>query len=206
MILIGLTGGIATGKSAVSKALRVRGIPVIDGDIVAREIVEKGQPALKKIKEAFGPAILRADGTLDRQKLGKIIFQEPHQRYVLNGIMRPYLQDTFRKKIAEVEKTGTFAAVLDIPLLFEEGYHQWVDVIMVVYAPVEVQRARLMNRDHLDKAEADRRIRAQMPVSRKAQLADVVIDNSGRPETTERQIDRWVKRYLDKKRQQPNKE
>ncbi|MFS0561046.1 dephospho-CoA kinase [Terribacillus sp. 179-K 1B1 HS] len=186
-IVIGLTGGIASGKSTVSELFREYDIPVIDADVVAREVVEPGEPALAAIVEAFGAEILLPDGTLDRPKLGSIIFPDPGKRETLNGIVHPVVRE---RMTAERDRLKPLhpAVVLDIPLLFEGNQLHLVDKVVVVSVDFEVQLERLMHRNNLTEQEALDRIASQMPLADKVARADAIIDNNGSKEDTKKQL------------------
>ncbi|WJQ06488.1 dephospho-CoA kinase [Geobacillus stearothermophilus] len=185
---IGLTGGIASGKSTVSAMMRELGLPVIDADEAARAVVRPGEEAYRQIVAAFGPGILRADGEIDRAKLGAIVFNDEQQRKVLNAIVHPAVR---KKMLAEKEahiRSGAKTVVLDIPLLFESGLTHWVDKVLVVYVDDDVQLRRLMARNGFTEEEALARIRSQWPMAEKVKRADAVIDNNGTIEETHRQL------------------
>ncbi|MED5078370.1 dephospho-CoA kinase [Geobacillus stearothermophilus] len=185
---IGLTGGIASGKSTVSAMMRELGLPVIDADEAARAVVRPGEEAYRQIVAAFGPGILRADGEIDRAKLGAIVFNDEQQRKVLNAIVHPAVR---KKMLAEKEahiRSGAKTVVLDIPLLFESGLTHWVDKVLVVYVDDDIQLRRLMARNGFTEEEALARIRSQWPMAEKVKRADAVIDNNGTIEETRRQL------------------
>jgi dephospho-CoA kinase len=184
-LLVGLTGGLATGKSTVSDILRRLGCVVLDADRLAREVVEPGQPALAAIVRAFGPEVLQPDGTLDRKRLGAIVFADPARRRILEGITHPAIRDRFLARLAELEAQGFEGIVVwDAPVMIESGGYKTVDRLVVVVADPATQRARALGRDG-DAADAERRIASQMPLADKAALADYVIDNSGDRAATE---------------------
>lgn len=190
-LLVGLTGGIATGKSTVSALLRALGCVVIDADQLAREVVEPGQPALAAIVEEFGAEVLRPDGTLDRQRLGAIVFADGARRRRLEEITHPAIRKRLLERLDRLAGEGFRGIVVfDAPVMVESGSHRTMDRLVVVVADEETQLARLMARDGLSREEALRRIRSQMPLAEKARLADYVIDNSGDRETTEAQVRR----------------
>jgi dephospho-CoA kinase len=186
-MLIGLTGGIATGKSTVSNMLRELGIHVIDADQVAREVVEPGKPAWQEIKEHFGEAVLLPDGQLNRPKLAEIIFNDGSQRKILNGIIHPYIRQEMDRKTEEALQENE-VVVLDIPLLFEGGREKEVDKVLVVYVPEEIEVRRLMERDQIDEDYARQKIASQMSIEEKKRRADAYIDNSGSREETKKQL------------------
>ena len=164
--VLGLTGGIATGKSTVVKTFREYGFPIVDGDEVAREIVEIGQPALTAIEAEFGEEVLLENGELDRKKLGQIIFSHPEKRQVLDQLLDPFLRKAILAKII-ASKQKSRLVVVDIPLLFEAGYTDNIDEIATVYVPEDIQLQRLMQRDDLSEVEAKKRIASQWPIEEK---------------------------------------
>lgn len=182
--LLGLTGGIASGKSTVSRVFKAAGYPVVDADVIARRIVEPGRPALARIVQAFGPQVLREDGKLNRAKLGEIVFSNPRRLEALNQINRPYLRAAINQALAQAKAGGASIVVGDIPLLYEADYADAFDGIAVVTVNPDVQLARLMTRDGLTEVEAKDRIASQIPLAKKAALADFVIDNNGKSEAT----------------------
>lgn len=187
-MILGLTGGIATGKSTVSEMIRDCDIPVIDADDISRAVVAPGEEALEKIKIHFGNDVIRTDGTLDREKLGDIIFSSPEEREVLNQIVHPAVRMRM-KEIAESKKrAGYQLIVMDIPLLIENNLFHLVDETVVVYAPPDLQRSRLMARNGYNENEAGKRIAAQMPIDEKCSYADHIIDNSGSLSNTKAQV------------------
>lgn len=194
-MIVGLTGGIATGKSTVTSMLRERGAYVVDADVWARKIVAKGSAGLAEIVQAFGPGILQGDGTLNRAALGQIVFRDAEARQRLNDITHPKVRDGMHKETAAyLEKHPDTPIVWDVPLLFEGETRNLVDVTILVYIPEEVQRMRLMSRDGCSEEEANRRIAAQMPIEEKRALATYVIDNSGSLDNTSEQVTRiWTK-------------
>ncbi|MCU0560157.1 MAG: dephospho-CoA kinase [Desulfobacterales bacterium] len=188
MLVAGLTGGIASGKSTVSAVLAEAGARVIDADRIAREIVRRGTVAHKRILAHFGGRILGPDGDIDRRRLAEIVFDDPHERRVLEGIVHPGVQEEIARRLERLRRENAGAVVvLDVPLLFESGMHHGLAEVIVVYVPEAVQLERLMRRDRLPQAAALARIRAQMPLAAKRALATRVIDNSGTPEQTRRQ-------------------
>jgi dephospho-CoA kinase len=190
-MVLGLTGGIATGKSTVSRVFKEAGFPIVDGDIIAREIVEPGQPALKEIITAFGSQILETNGSLNRKKLGEIIFNDSEKRTHLNKIMSPYLRKAILTEL-ELKKQQAPLVILDIPLLYEGGYEQFVDQVAVVYVPEKIQLQRLMLRDQLTAEEAQQRIDSQWSIEQKKQQAEIIFDNQGTKEDTEKAVKEWL--------------
>jgi dephospho-CoA kinase len=181
-----LTGGIATGKSTVSAMLARRGAVIIDADVLAREVVEPGEPALVEIVGEFGPDVLQADGTLDRKRLGAIVFGDAERRRRLEAITHPAIRERFARRLAELMSSGFDGVVVfDAPVMIESGNYRNMDRLVVVITDEATQVARLMARDGIDRDEALRKIRSQMPLAEKAELADYVIDNSGPRSVTE---------------------
>ena len=184
-LLVGLTGGLATGKSTVSEILRGLGCVVLDADALAREVVEPGQPALAAIVEEFGRDVLGPDGTLDRKRLGAIVFADPGRRRHLEAITHPAIRDRFHARLAELQAQGFEGIVVwDAPVMIETGGHTAMDRLVVVVADPATQRTRALARDG-DPVDAERKIANQMPLADKARLADHVIDNSGDRAATE---------------------
>lgn len=177
-LVIGLTGGIASGKSTVSQMIKEKGIRVVDADIIAKEAVSKGAPALHQIVQTFGEEVLLPNGELNRQQLGAIIFSDEEKRKKLNAIVHPEVRKEMLKQRDEgVSNQETFV-VLDIPLLFESKLEGLVDRIIVVYTTPDLQLSRLMNRNDLSEEEALKRIHSQQPLEEKCQKADRVIENT----------------------------
>lgn len=178
-MVVGVTGGIATGKSAVVEQFRQLGAAVISADELAREIVRPGEEALAQLVARFGQDILQADGTLDRKALAEIIFADPAARQDLNQITHPAIARLAAARIASLQRQGEALVIYEAPLLFEAGAESRVDRVLVVTAPAEVQRRRLMARDGLDDQAAQARITAQMPLADKVRRADFVVENAG---------------------------
>ena len=193
--LLGLTGGIASGKSTISQFFKSKHIPVIDADLVAREVVEPNTTGLNQIVAHFGEEILLSNGKLNRKKLGSIIFEDEKKREQLNTILSKEIRQNILEKVTYFQSRKAPLIVLDIPLLYEGAYDEMVDSVMVCYVPKQVQLTRLMSRDHLSKADALNRINSQMDLEEKKRLADVVIDNSGSIEETLKQVDNWLTHF-----------
>lgn len=192
-MIIGLTGGIASGKSTVSNMLRERGAIIVDADQISREIVMPGSPVLQRIVEEFGEDIVHEDGSLNRKKLGEIIFADEDKRRLLNSIMHPPIRELMRSRMEQFEREHPERLIVaDIPLLYESKLEHMFSEVMVVYVPLEVQMERLQHRDNLSAEQAMERIRSQMPLADKRQMADVVIDNSQDLEHTAKQIDEYL--------------
>ena len=180
MKVIGLTGGIASGKSTVSNMAMMYSIKVIDADRIAREIVAKGKPALAQIIKFFGNEVVNEKGELDRKVLGKIVFNDREKLEKLNSITHPVIIKEIEKKIQEYRKVRDFSAIiLDAALLIETDMRKLVDEVWLVIVDEKIQINRLIQRDGISKNEALRRIRSQMPTSEKIKYADVIIENNG---------------------------
>jgi dephospho-CoA kinase len=188
--LIGLTGGIASGKSTIARRLAVHGAVVVDADKIAREVVERGTPALAEIAETFGDGVIRADGSLDRPALGAIVFADQDARLRLNGITHPAVlrASTARFEQATAEDPDAIV-VYDIPLLVESANDYPFDLVVVAHAPADTRIDRLVRLRGMDPAEADRRIRSQASDDERLAVADVVIDTGGSLEHTLEQTD-----------------
>jgi len=194
MKLIGLTGGIATGKSTVASILRELGAVIIDADELAREIVQPGKEAWREIVDAFGPEILQADKTIDREKLRKIVFQDPEARKLLESITHPHIRALAQERIEKLAAAGAEVVVYEAPLLFENQVHQWIRPVILVACDLATQKKRLKERDRLGEVEIRRHLDAQMPLEEKRKLADHVIENNGDLEELRRQVrDVWEK-------------
>jgi dephospho-CoA kinase len=187
--VFGLTGGIGSGKSTVAARLRARGLPVIDADRLAREVVEPGTPGLAEIVHEFGPGVLDASGALDRKKLAAIVFGNEPARQKLNAITHPRVRELALQRVAELDRAGEPLACYEVPLLIESGLADVLRPLVVVSVPEAVQLARAMARDQSTEAEALARIRAQMPLADKVAMADYVIDNGGSRAETESRTD-----------------
>jgi dephospho-CoA kinase len=180
VIIAGLTGGIASGKSTVSGFLSDAGAQVIDADQIAREVVKPGTPGYDAILAFFGPTILMPGGEIDRKRLGEIIFNDPDKKARLDAIVHPLVFERSAERIAQIAaQTPDAVVIMDIPLLFEAGMESDLAEVIVVYVPEKLQLERLMNRDGVDEQAAMARIRSQMPIEEKRRRATVVIDNSG---------------------------
>jgi len=186
--LVGLTGGIASGKSTVAKILEGLGAAIIDADVLSREVVEPDQDAWKDIVASFGAEIVQADRTLDRTKLRTIIFDNPEARKKLESIIHPRVRALAEKRISERAAAGYAVIVYEVPLLFEGNLHEWLRPVILVACDVGTQRSRLQKRDRLQAAEAQKHIDAQMSLEQKRRLADYVIENNGSLEDLERQV------------------
>jgi dephospho-CoA kinase len=177
--VIGLTGGIATGKSSVAHFFSKRGVPVIDADQLARDAVLPGTPALEQIISLFGREVVTHDGTLDRKCLGAKIFSDTDKRRQLENILHPEIRKQAEKRIAQAAAAGHKRLVYMAPLLIEAGATDRVDTVWVVTVRPEIQLERLMLRDGINREQAERMIGSQMPLSEKERYGSVIIDNSG---------------------------
>ncbi len=190
---IGLTGGIATGKSTVSRLLEARGVRIVDADVIARDVMNPGQPLLAAVAARFGSEFLLPDGGLDRRRMAAHIFERPEERQALNAIVHPAIRAEIRRQVDACEAADPEAIVAaDIPLLYESGLEELYEKIVVVYVPRPVQLTRLMQRDGLSPEEAEGRLNAQLDIEDKKRRADYVIDNAGTPEDTELQVERLL--------------
>jgi dephospho-CoA kinase len=191
MILVGLTGGVACGKSSVARLFQDCGAILIDADVLARAVVEPGKPALKAIARAFGKKVVAADGALDRHALAKIVFGNKAKLKKLNAIVHPRVAREQARLAREIAEKEPDAVVLyDAPVLIEAGAHKRMDKLIIVAADEQTQIKRLRNRNHLSRAEALRRIRSQMPLADKTKLADYVIDGTLSYEQTKHEVER----------------
>jgi dephospho-CoA kinase len=196
MLRLGLTGGIACGKSLVAGLLRARGIPVVDDDQAARDAVAPGTRGLAAVVQEFGSGVLLPDGSLDRAGLGRIVFADDRLRLRLMAITFPWIGELVQSRLAEAEKLGAPAVVYESALLIENGQADHWRPLIVVTASEAQQVARLVSRNALSAEEARARIASQMTVAAKAAAADFVIDNSGSPTDAERQLDDVLGRIL----------
>ena len=187
-MILGVTGSIASGKSTVSSMLQARGAVVLSADDLAREAVRPGSLTLDRLVERFGEAILQTDGTLDRVRLGRLVFADPAARRDLEGLTHPAIAALAKARLHQLQNSGAALVVYEAPLLFEAGAEGRVDRVLVVKVDPAVQLRRLMERDGIDEAAARRRIAAQMPQAEKLARADFVIDNSTSRAATERQV------------------
>ena len=188
MRIIGLTGGIASGKTSVATLLERLGAAVVDADLLSREVVRPGEEALEAIVAAFGAEVLNDDGTLNRPALGAIVFADPAARRTLEAITHPAIRARAERKLAELRAQGVQTVFYVAPLLIEAGNSDRVDEIWVVYLDRESQLARLMARDALGREAAEQRIASQMPMEEKKLLGSIVIDNRGTRQELEAQV------------------
>lgn len=198
MLKVGLTGGIASGKSTVSEAFARLGAKVLDADEVAREVVLPGKPAWTKLRHTFGSEFFHPDGRLNRSKLRRLVFADPEQRSRLNAIVHPEVMREIDFRFEQLTSSAEHAVVLvDIPLLIEVGVAHRFDKVVVVYANESVQVMRLMQRDGLSREEARQALSVQIDLREKAKKADFVIDNSGTPGETQAQVEKVWQELLE---------
>ncbi|WP_136515840.1 dephospho-CoA kinase [Geomonas edaphica] len=188
MRIIGLTGGIASGKTTVARLFEKLGVPVIDADQLAREVVEPGTQGLARIVDAFGAKVLNPDGSLNRAELGAVVFADPAARRILEGITHPAIRGLAEEKLQRLREAGTGTAFYVAPLLIEAGITSRVHEVWVVYLDRETQLERLMARDGLSREAALARIASQMPMDEKKRLGRIVIDNCGSRKELEAQV------------------
>ena len=190
MLNVGLTGGIASGKSTVARMLAEKGALVIDLDEIAHAVQEPESPVWRAIVDHFGRAILGPDGAIDRRKLGSVVFGDREKLEILNRLVHPAVLTEWQRRIAEIRAARPDAIILsDIPLLLEAGLKPLVDLVLLVYLPPEEQIRRLMTRNGYCRDEAMSRLASQMPIDEKLPAADIVISNDGTPEETQRSVD-----------------
>lgn len=190
--VLGLTGGIASGKSTVSALFRQLEVPVIDADQVARDVVAPGSPGLRRIKATFGAEMVTTAGQLDRSRLGRLVFAHPRERQRLDVITAPLIRQQITAQLSKAQTSQEPLVVLDAPLLIEQHYDKLCDGIMVVSVTPATQLKRLILRDHLSPQAAQQRIAAQISASERRRFATVVIDNDGEVEATRRQVIEWL--------------
>jgi dephospho-CoA kinase len=186
--LYGLTGGIASGKSTVSRMLRELGAHVLDADVIAREVVEPGTPGLAEVATRF-PGVLGPDGRLDRARLGARVFADPAERAALNALLHPRIGAAFLEKTQALAARGVERLIYDAPLLIENGLHAGMDGVVLVWVPRELQKQRLMARDGLEAQAAEARLAAQLPLEEKRRHATWIVDNTGELISTRAQVE-----------------
>lgn len=179
MKIIGLTGGIASGKSTVTSLLRQHNLPVLDADAIAWELAQPDRPLWQAYSNRYGEKVLLPNRQLNRQAVADIVFGRPEEKKWMDNMAHPIIKGEIQRQLAELEKTGEKWAVLDVPLLYEAGWDSMVDQVWLVYVDREVQLQRLMARNDYSYQEALRRIEVQMPLDEKKKLAQVIIDNNG---------------------------
>jgi dephospho-CoA kinase len=190
MVLVGLTGGIASGKSVVAARLAEHGAVIVDADAIAREVVEPGTPGLARILEEFGSGVIDADGRLDRPALGAVVFADEAKRHILNDITHPAVRELSQRRFAEAAAADPDAIVVyDVPLLSEARSRAEFDVVVVVSAPEDVRIERMVSLRGMSRTEAENRIRSQVPEAERRALADIVIESGGTLDETLAQAD-----------------
>jgi dephospho-CoA kinase len=194
MLNVGLTGGIASGKSTVARMLAEKGAVLIDFDEIAHAVEELGRPVWREIIHHFGEGILHEDRTIDRRKLGETVFADREKRELLNRLVHPAILEEWQRRLAEIQASHENAIVVsDIPLLIEAGMNSMVDLVLLVYITPEEQIQRVTVRDGFSREEAERRLAAQMPIEEKLRWADIVIRNGDSQEETHRAVSEvWV--------------
>ena len=196
LLTVGLTGGIACGKSNILRQFGRLGAYTIDADKLAREVVEPGRAAYRDVVATFGPHILRNDGTLDRKRLGSLVFADPEKRERLNQILHPLIIEEEDCRMARLRQSGPAVVVVDAALMIEAGTYRRYQVIVVAFCPPELQVERMMRRDGLSRREALQRLESQMPIRKKATYGDYVIDTSGSLEKTAEEVERVYEKLL----------
>ncbi|MEK7355199.1 MAG: dephospho-CoA kinase [Bdellovibrionota bacterium] len=196
MLWIGLTGGIATGKSTVARLIRERGHAVIDADQLAREVVQIGTEANLEIVRVFGPNAVLASGELDRKRIGEVVFSDRTKLALLEGIIHPRVRALSLEKKRAFENEGRAIAFYDVPLLYEKNMAELFDRVVVVACSEKTQLSRLVSRDGFSLEEAKRRMTAQVPIAVKADQADDVIPNEGSLEELAKEVDAYLARSL----------
>ena len=207
MLNVGLTGGIACGKSTVARMFVERGAHLIDFDRLAHHVQEKGKPAWQSVVDRFGDGILANDGAIDRVKLGKVVFGDHNRLAELNKIVHPFVYGEWEARLQKIERKEAHAIVLaDIPLLFEGKKQHLFDVTVLVVIEPEEQIRRLIRRNKITREEAKKRLRSQMPIDKKKALADIVIDNGGAVSATEKIVDATWHQLLKLEKQKNKKD
>ena len=189
--VLGITGGIATGKSSVVQHFIDLGFPVVDADIIARHLLDQNEQAYNEVVKVFGSEILQENGEIDRQALGALVFNHPDKLKQLDELMAPFLQETILAAIKQASQNQKLV-IVDVPLMYEKGYDEWMDQVAVVYCTPDQQIKRLMQRNQLTEKEAKQRIDSQLPIEMKKLLAEVVFDNSNDLTQTIQQVDTWL--------------
>jgi dephospho-CoA kinase len=195
---VALTGGIATGKSYVANRLKEAGIPIVDADVLSREVVAPGTPGLAAVRRRFGPDAVRRDGTMDRVRIGQIVFKDKRARLDLEAIIHPAIQKAINEFFDALPKRTPFA-VADVPLLYETGRDKEFQSVIVVACPREMQLQRVMERNKLSKEDAERRLNAQLPIEQKVKKATYVIKTDGTFDDTNAQVDALIAKLRDTK-------
>lgn len=189
--VLGITGGIATGKSSVVQHFIDLGFPVVDADIIARHLLDQNEQAYNEVVKVFGSEILQENGEINRQALGTLVFNHPDKLKQLDELMAPFLQESILAAIKQASQNQKLV-IVDVPLMYEKGYDEWMDQVAVVYCTPNQQLKRLMQRNQLTEKEAKQRIDSQLPIEMKKLLAEVVFDNSNDLTQTIQQVDTWL--------------
>lgn len=189
--VLGITGGIATGKSSVVQHFIDLGFPVVDADIIARHLLDQNEQAYNEVVKIFGSEILQENGEINRQALGALVFNHPDKLKQLDELMAPFLQESILAAIKQASQNQNLV-IVDVPLMYEKGYDEWMDQVAVVYCTPNQQLKRLMQRNQLTEKEAKQRIDSQLPIEMKKLLAEVVFDNSNDLTQTIQQVDTWL--------------
>lgn len=189
MIKVGLTGGIGSGKSTVSNMLKNKGIKVIDADIIAREVLTLFPETLRRISETFGPSFIDEEGKLKRKVLGSYVFQDKERVKALEDILMPFIKKEIFNRLSIMEAGGEPMAIIDAPLLIEQGLHCYMDINILIWVDENTQLKRVLNRDKSSMEEVKNRISSQMPLHKKKDYVDYIIDNSRTEEDTSMQLD-----------------
>ncbi|MDR1522285.1 MAG: dephospho-CoA kinase [Streptococcaceae bacterium] len=194
--VLGLTGSIATGKSSIAQIFKEYKIPVIEGDMIAHLVQAKGTDTFKTIVVKFGSKILTDDGSLNRSKLGRIVFANKDQLQCLERIIDPMIRLKIQENLKKLKKRQVPLIIVEIPLLFEKKFEKMMNQIMLSYIPYKLEIKRLMMRDNLKEEEAKKRIKLQDSIEEKKKKTDIVIDNSGSFTQTRKQVEKWLKCFL----------
>lgn len=189
--VLGITGGIATGKSSVVQHFIDLGFPVVDADIIARHLLDQNEQAYNEVVKVFGSEILQENGEINRQALGALVFNHPDKLKQLDELMAPFLQESILAAIKQASQNQKLV-IVDVPLMYEKGYDEWMDQVAVVYCTPNQQLKRLMQRNQLTEKEAKQRIDSQLPIEMKKLLAEVVFDNSNDLTQTLEQVNTWL--------------
>ena len=189
--VLGITGGIATGKSSVVQHFIDLGFPVVDADIIARHLLDQNEQAYNEVVKVFGSEILQENGEINRQALGALVFNHPDKLKQLDELMAPFLKESILAAIKQASQNQKLV-IVDVPLMYEKGYDEWMDQVAVVYCTPNQQLKRLMQRNQLTEKEAKQRIDSQLPIEMKKLLAEVVFDNSNDLTQTIQQVDTWL--------------
>ncbi|WEV50568.1 dephospho-CoA kinase [Lactobacillus sp. ESL0731] len=187
-LVLGLTGGIASGKSTADAFFRKQGLPIIDSDLIAHQILNVGEDGYLQVVQHFGKKFLNPDQTINRHQLGKVVFSNPEQLKILNKITHPLIFQTIQAKITQNKQAGKQLIIVDAPVLFESGGQKYCDQTLLIAIPEEMQIERLMQRDQLTRQAALNRIKSQMPLAQKIKLADYVVTNTGTIEELEAKL------------------